>query len=202
MEQVLERVHSLLWGPALLAALISLGLYFGGKTGWVQLHFFRILKLTLFYRPKNDTKEGISSRRAASAALAGTVGTGNIIGVSAALLTGGAGAVFWMWVSALLGMGIKYAEILLAVYFKKQSPNHTGGGPHVLYGARTWLQASAVWFSVAAIGAALTGGCFTQVNAVCSVLGEGNLWLTAIVGAGIALLAGLCIFEESTASAK
>lgn len=194
MEQVLERVHSLLWGPALLAALISLGLYFGGKTGWVQLHFFRILKQTLFYRPKNDTKEGISSRRAASAALAGTVGTGNIIGVSAALLTGGAGAVFWMWVSALLGMGIKYAEILLAVYFKKQSPNHTGGGPMYYMEQGLGCKPLAVWFSVAAIGAALTGGCFTQVNAVCSVLGEGNLWLTAIVGAGIALLAGLCIF--------
>ena len=95
MEQILERIHSLLWGPALLAVLLGLGLYFGAKTGWFQLHLLRILKQTLFYRPKKgESEDGISSRRAASAALAGTVGTGNIIGVSAALITGGAGAVF------------------------------------------------------------------------------------------------------------
>lgn len=191
----MERIHSLLWGPALLAVLLGLGLYFGAKTGWFQLHLLRILKQTLFYRPKKgESEDGISSRRAASAALAGTVGTGNIIGVSAALITGGAGAVFWMWVSALLGMGIKYGEILLAVYFKKRSPEHTGGGPMYYMEQGLHCKPLAVWFSLAAIGAALTGGCFTQVNAVCSVLGEENTWLSLAAGAVIALLAGLCIF--------
>lgn len=194
MEHILERIHSLLWGPALLAVLIGLGLYFGRKTGWFQLHFFRILKQTLFYRsPKNNSKEGISSHRAASAALAGTVGTGNIIGVSAALLTGGAGSVFWMWVSALLGMGIKYAEILLAVHFKKQSPNGQGG-PMYYMEQGLHCKPLAIWFSIAAVGAALTGGCFTQVNAVCSVLGEESPWIPILAGAVIALLAGFCIF--------
>ena len=99
-----------------------------------------------------------------------------------------------MWVSALLGMGIKYAEILLAVYFQKAIPQSYRRRPHVLYGARTWLQASGSVVFGGGHWGGLNGGCFTQVNAVCSVLGEGNLWLTAIVGAGIALLAGLCIF--------
>ena len=191
----MERIHSLLWGPALLAVLIGLGLYFGAKTGWFQLHFIRILKQTLFYRkPGESREEGISSRRAASAALAGTVGTGNIIGVSAALLTGGAGSVFWMWVSALLGMGIKYAEILLAVFYKKKSPRQQGGGPMYYMEQGLHCKPLAVWFSLAAVGAALTGGCFTQVNAVCSVLGEDNMLVCLLAGGVIALLAGLCIF--------
>lgn len=195
MEQILERIHALLWGPALLAALVGLGLYFAAKTGWFQLHLIRILKQTLFYRRQGDAQtEGISSRRAASAALAGTVGTGNIIGVSAALLTGGAGAVFWMWVSALLGMGIKYAEILLAVYYKNTSSHSKNGGPMYYMEQGLHSKPLAVWFSLAAVGAALTGGCFTQVNAVCSVVGEERFGVCLLVGVVIALLAGLCVF--------
>ena len=119
VEKVNGAVNNFAWGPLMLLLLVGTGVFLTIRVKWLQVtHFGRILKNTvgtLFQkRSAADHGANISPFQAVSTALAGTVGTGNIAGVTGAIFTGGAGAVFWMWVAAFFGMVTKYAEIVLA----------------------------------------------------------------------------------------
>ena len=135
IESVNGALNSFAWGPLMLLLLVGTGIYLTIKVKWLQVtHFGRILKNTvgtLF--KKQDSKDhgaNISPFQAVTTALAGTVGTGNISGVTGAIFTGGAGAVFWMWVAAFFGMITKYAEILLAMKYRIKDDNGVyHGGP-------------------------------------------------------------------------
>ena len=135
IESVNGALNSFAWGPLMLLLLVGTGIYLTIKVKWLQVtHFGRILKNTvgtLF--KKQDSKDhgaNISPFQAVTTALAGTVGTGNIAGVTGAIFTGGAGAVFWMWVAAFFGMITKYAEILLAMKYRIKDENGVyHGGP-------------------------------------------------------------------------
>ena len=135
IESVNGALNSFAWGPLMLLLLVGTGIYLTIKVNWLQVtHFGRILKNTvgtLF--KKQDSKDhgaNISPFQAVTTALAGTVGTGNISGVTGAIFTGGAGAVFWMWVAAFFGMITKYAEILLAMKYRIKDENGVyHGGP-------------------------------------------------------------------------
>ena len=135
IESVNGALNSFAWGPLMLLLLVGTGIYLTIKVNWLQVtHFGRILKNTvgtLF--KKQDSKDhgaNISPFQAVTTALAGTVGTGNIAGVTGAIFTGGAGAVFWMWVAAFFGMITKYAEILLAMKYRIKDENGVyHGGP-------------------------------------------------------------------------
>lgn len=135
IESVNGALNSFAWGPLMLLLLVGTGIYLTIKVKWLQVtHFGRILKNTvgtLF--KKQDSKDhgaNISPFQAVTTALAGTVGTGNISGVTGAIFTGGAGAVFWMWVAAFFGMITKYAEILLAMKYRIKDENGVyHGGP-------------------------------------------------------------------------
>ena len=135
VEAVNGAVNSFAWGPLMLLLLVGTGVFLTVKVHWLQVtHFGRILKNTvgtLF--KKQDAKDhgaNISPFEAVSTALAGTVGTGNIAGVTGAIFTGGAGAVFWMWVAAFFGMVTKYAEIVLAMKYRIKDENGVyHGGP-------------------------------------------------------------------------
>ena len=135
IESVNGALNSFAWGPLMLLLLVGTGIYLTIKVNWLQVtHFGRILKNTvgtLF--KKQDSKDhgaNISPFQAVTTALAGTVGTGNISGVTGAIFTGGAGAVFWMWVAAFFGMITKYAEILLAMKYRiKDESGVYHGGP-------------------------------------------------------------------------
>ena len=135
IESVNGALNSFAWGPLMLLLLVGTGIYLTIKVNWLQVtHFGRILKNTvgtLF--KKQDSKDhgaNISPFQAVTTALAGTVGTGNISGVTGAIFTGGAGAVFWMWVAAFFGMITKYAEILLAMKYRIKDDNGVyHGGP-------------------------------------------------------------------------
>ena len=131
----LERaINGFVWGPVMLALLVGTGVYLTFRTGWVQVRWFGyIMKNTVgsLFRKKGAKDHGsnLSPFQAVTTALAGTVGTGNIAGVTGAIFIGGPGAVFWMWVSAFFGMCTKYAEIALALKFRDTGADgvHKGG---------------------------------------------------------------------------
>ena len=105
--------------------LFAVGLYYLFRLRWFYLlHPVRCVRLLFGYRPAG----GISPFRALTVALAGTLGVGNIVGVSAAISAGGFGAIFWMWVSALCAMILKYAEILVAVRHRRTGKQGFFGG--------------------------------------------------------------------------
>ena len=126
-------VNSFAWGPIMLLLLVGTGVFLTIRTGCIQVRKFGyIMKNTvgsLFKKKNKDHGNNLSPFQAVTTALAGTVGTGNIAGVTGALFMGGPGAVFWMWVSAFFGMCTKYAEIALAMKFRSTDEKgvHKGG---------------------------------------------------------------------------
>ena len=154
--------------------LIICGLYLTVKSGFFQ---FRFLPLSvkhalggMFSRKKS--KDGVSPFQAACTALSSTVGTGNIAGVAGAIALGGAGAVFWMWISALAGMAVKSAEIILALKFKDKN----GGGPtyYIKNGLTPSLAPLAALFSLAGIFSAFFSGNITQTGSAIAALNAGK----------------------------
>ena len=137
VAKVNSAVNSFAWGPIMLVLLVGSGIYLTFRTGFLQVRKFGfIMKNTvgsLFTRKKDardKDKKNLTPFQAVTTALAGTVGTGNIAGVTGAIFVGGPGAVFWMWVSAFFGMCTKYAEIALAMKFREKDKNGVyHGGP-------------------------------------------------------------------------
>ena len=159
MEKFLEivtlvngKVNDFVWGPIMLALLVGTGVFLTCRTGWVQVRRFGyIMKNTVgsLFCKKNDRDHGsnLSPFQAVTTALAGTVGTGNIAGVTGAIFIGGPGAVFWMWVSAFFGMCTKYAEIALAMKFRSTDADGVHkGGP--MYYIENGLGKSWKWLAV------------------------------------------------------
>ena len=134
IETVNGAVNSFAWGPIMLLLLVGTGIFLSVRTRFIQVRKFGyIMKNTvgsLFKKGnKKDHGSNLSPFQAVTTALAGTVGTGNIAGVTGAIFMGGPGAVFWMWVSAFFGMCTKYAEIALAMKFRitDETGIHKGG---------------------------------------------------------------------------
>ena len=128
-----EWLSGMVWGWPMLLLLAIAGAYFTARTRFVQLRRFGgMLRLTMgaFSDRKNTAPGEVTPLQAMTTALAATVGTGNIAGVAGAIALGGPGAVFWMWVSAFLGMATKYAEVVLAVHHRQRAADGTFyGGP-------------------------------------------------------------------------
>lgn len=151
-------LNSFAWGPIMLVLLVGTGVFLTVRTRCIQVRRFGyIMKNTigsLFRREKKDHGNNLSPFQAMTTALAGTVGTGNIAGVTGAIFVGGPGAVFWMWVSAFFGMCTKYAEILLSMkYREKDADGVYRGGP--MYYIRNGLGRH--WRWLAAVFAVLGG---------------------------------------------
>ncbi len=195
IHAVLTSISNFLWGIPLMIALIGTGLYLSSILGWVQFrHLFRALRM-IFMPPHDDASPGdISHFQALMTALAATVGTGNIAGVATAVATGGPGAMFWMWITGLVGMATKYSEAVLAIRYRTvQSDGSAAGGPmfYIERGLKSkWLAvAFAVFASVAAFGT----GNMIQSNSVAEAIngafGVPN-WITGLI---IAFFAGAVI---------
>ncbi len=133
IEQINKQVNDFVWGVPAMICIIGVGLWLSCRTGFIQIRKFGIaMKATIgrmFH--KNEAADGaVTPFQAVCTALAATVGTGNIAGVAGAIALGGPGAVFWMWVSALLGMCTKFAEVTLAVHFRERNVHGDWvGGP-------------------------------------------------------------------------
>ena len=130
-----ERIDTVLWGPWTMIFIASVSVYLTARSGLFQIRgFFYILRNTLgrlrFGKRSEAVKGQMTPFQATTTALASTVGTGNIAGVATALSIGGPGAIFWMWLLAILGMMSKTAEITLAVHYRDVEPGgRTHGGP-------------------------------------------------------------------------
>ena len=175
-------INGFVWGPIMLVLLLGTGLYLSFRAGFIQFRFLGYaMKHTIggLFGGTQRTAEGdnISPFQAVATALASTVGTGNIVGVATAIATGGPGAVFWMWVSALLGMMTKFSEVTLAVKYRETgSDGQYRGGPMYYMkngvGAKfpTLGKVLAVIFSIFAALACFGIGNMTQANSMASTL--------------------------------
>ncbi len=133
MINILKSFNDLLWGLPLILAISGTGIYISIKTQAIQFRKLGYaLKNTLgkiFEKNSHHAKGDISPFGALATALAATVGTGNIVGVSLAIILGGPGAIFWMWIAALLGMATKFSEVTLAVAYREKKNGKYVGGP-------------------------------------------------------------------------
>ena len=120
-------INHLVWGPGMILFMIFVGILMTLMTDFVQIrHFVYMLRTTVFgllRKRKKASQKGITPFQAVATAMAATIGTGSIAGLSTAIACGGPGAVFWMWVSAFLGMAVKYSEIVLSVRYRVRSSN-------------------------------------------------------------------------------
>ena len=171
-----SAINGFVWGPVMMVLLIGTGILMTVRMGGVQFRRFgHAMKNTLgkIFTKQQAAEGEMTPFQAVSTALAGTVGTGNIAGITAAVTLGGPGALFWLWVTALIGMATKYSEILLAVKFRER--NAVGdwvGGPMytITKGLGTKWKWLAVLFSIFAALAALgTGNAIQSGNIVSSI---------------------------------
>ncbi|MBE6941248.1 MAG: sodium:alanine symporter family protein [Ruminococcaceae bacterium] len=201
MENILETVNSVVWGVPALLGILGVGLYLSIRTGCIQLRVFpkALSSFLRTFRKKEQNDDGVSPFQALCTALAATVGTGNLAGVAGAIAIGGPGAIFWMWISAILGMVTKFAEATLSVRFRKK--NEAGewvGGPMYMIrnamGRRwQWLAGVYCFFGVVA---AFGVGNATQINtviggvnqAITAFGGTESLWGNLLMGAVLAIL--------------
>lgn len=199
MNAVIDIVTSFsnwLWGVPIISLLVLSGVFLTIKLGFFQFRYpIYIFKQTfgsIFKKPKGEGD--ISPRQALTSALSSTVGAANIIGVPAAIMFGGPGAIFWMWVIAIIGMAIKFSESVLAVHYReKNGAGEFVGGPvyYISKGLRwKWL---ATWFAFALM-IELIPSIMVQGNAVSSAVREtfnGNTLITGII---VAVLVGIIVF--------
>ena len=184
-----------LWNPWLLGLFLATGLLYSIGSGFFQIFEFRLWWHTTagsLIQKQNPKSGGLSSLQALTTALASTMGTGSIAGVAAALTLGGPGAVFWMWISALLGMMTSCGEKLLSVKYQHSgSSDSLLGGP--MYYIRDGLGSPllSVCFCLACIPATLTGGNLIQSSSIASSLDAAFHLPRLPVGLATALLAGL-----------
>ena len=171
-----DALNTFIWGVPAMVCIIGVGLYLAIRTHFVQLRKFGYsMKATLGkIMSREKAQEGsITPFQAVCTALAATVGTGNIAGVAGAIAIGGPGAVFWMWISALLGMGTKFAEVTLAVHFRERNDkgDYVGGPMYYIkngLGSKwMWLAYLYAFFGVCAV---FGTGNATQVNTITAAI--------------------------------
>lgn len=159
------------WGPPMLILLVGTGVYLTIILKGLQFralaHAFRLV-----FDKDEKAKGDISHFAALTTALAATVGIGNIVGVATAITLGGPGAVFWMWITGLVGMATKYAEALLAVRYREQGDNGMRGGPMYYISKGAGLPWLGIMFAIFTAGAAFGIGNMTQAHSAAAVLDE------------------------------
>ena len=189
IEKVLNAIDTFVWGPPLLILLVGTGIYFTWKLKLLQVGKLGLAFKYVFAKDEDkdaEAKGDVTSFGALCTALSSTIGTGNIVGVATAVVAGGPGAIFWMWVAAFFGMATKYAEGVLAIKYRTVDENgEMAGGPmyYIEKGLNNkWL---AKMFAVFGVGVALLGiGTFGQVNSITKAVELSfniPIWVTAIV---------------------
>ena len=218
-SEFVDKLNGIAWGPWMLILLVGTGVYISFRVGFIQFgKFGYVMKNTIgkVFSKQTAGDGEITPFQAVTTALAATVGTGNIAGVTGAIAIGGPGAVFWMWISALFGMVTKYAEVVLAIrYRERYEKGDWVGGPmyYIKNGLGkkwTWL---AVMFSLLGALAAFGIGNMTQVNTIAGSINNaidafgGNTaahgfvlfgqmvpYSSIVIGAILAVIVGLVLF--------
>lgn len=194
-HEFLSWLGGIIWGPPLLILLVGTGIYLTFRLGILQLRLLPYSLKLVFSKNQDKKSEGdISHFQALMTAMAATVGVGNIVGVATAVVMGGPGAIFWMWLAGFFGMATKYGEAILAVKYRvKDHRGQMSGGPmyYLEHGLKQkWL---GVLFAIFGAFAAFGIGNGTQAKAVADAMNNTfsvPFWLTGIV---LVLFAGLVI---------
>lgn len=209
VEQINNFISGIVWGPPMLALIICTGIYMTVRTKFFQvvrakmvtnatfLSIFKNRKVT-----KTKDKKAISQFQALCTALAATIGTGNIAGVATAIAVGGAGAVFWMWISAFFGMMTNFSENVLGIYYRKKNVNGEWVGGAMYYlenglkekkSVRHLAKPLAIIFAIFCVLASFGIGNMTQVNSIADALYTNLNVPVLVTGIVLAILAGLVI---------
>jgi alanine or glycine:cation symporter, AGCS family len=199
INDLLNTISGFVWGPPMLIFLVGTGLYLSIRLKGLQFsQLFPSLYLALVKRKEEGAAGDISHFQALMTALAATVGTGNIAGVATAIAAGGPGALFWMWVTGLVGMATKYGEALLAVKYRvTDDRGEMAGGPmyYLEHGLKLkWL---GVLFAVFTVIASFGIGNMVQAHSVADALLEtfhiSPIWTGAIIAiaTGLVILGGI-----------
>lgn len=176
IESVNNVVNNFIWGVPAIICIIGVGLLLSIRTGFLQIRKFPYaMKVTLgrMLKKREASDGALTPFQAVCTALAATVGTGNVAGVAGAIAIGGPGAVFWMWISAILGMCTKFSEVTLAVHFRET--NEKGelvGGPmyYIKNGLKKHWHWLAYLFSVFGVLTVFGTGNATQVNTITTAI--------------------------------
>ena len=183
IENLVSTLSGIIWGPPMLLLLVGTGVYLTiilkGMQFWALPH-----ALKLIFDKDEDGKGDITHFAALMTALAATVGIGNIVGVATAITLGGPGAVFWMWVTGIVGMATKYSEAILAVKYRQVGENGMKGGPMYYLRDGAKMPKLGMAFAIFTAGAAFGIGNMTQSNAVAAILNSEMAiphWVTGIV---------------------
>lgn len=210
IESVNSAVNDFIWGVPAMICIIGVGLYLSIRTRFLQIRKFPYaIKTTLgrIFRKKDASDGAITPFQAVCTALAATVGTGNIAGVAGAIAIGGPGAVFWMWVSAILGMCTKFSEVTLAVHFRETNENgELVGGPmyYIKNGlSKNWHFLAYLFAAFGALTVFGTGNA-TQVNTITTainsallnynIIGQDSIGtVNLVIGVVIAILVALIL---------
>lgn len=203
MSKILSNINGLVWGAPALVLILGVGLYLSARLRFAQLALlpkaFRSFCAMLL---KREQGKGVSPFQALCTALAATVGTGNLVGVAGALCLGGPGAIFWMWISGLLGMATKFAEVVLSIRYRQPSSGGWIGGPmYVMTNGlgprfRGMAKLYCLFGVIAAFGvgnAAQINAAVTGLNGMLRIFGigqtrRGNLLIGLALGELIAVL--------------
>ena len=176
IEAVNSVVNNFIWGVPAMICIIGVGLYLSIRTRFLQIRKFPYaMKVTLgrMMKKKEASDGALTPFQAVCTALAATVGTGNVAGVAGAIAIGGPGAVFWMWISALLGMCTKFAEVTLAVHFREtNAKGDLVGGPmyYIKNGLDKKWHFLAYLFAAFGVLAVFGTGNATQVNTITTAI--------------------------------
>lgn len=176
IEAVNSVVNNFIWGVPAMICIIGVGLYLSIRTRFLQIRKFPYaMKVTLgrMMKKKEASDGALTPFQAVCTALAATVGTGNVAGVAGAIAIGGPGAVFWMWISALLGMCTKFAEVTLAVHFREtNAQGDLVGGPmyYIKNGLDKKWHFLAYLFAAFGVLAVFGTGNATQVNTITTAI--------------------------------
>ncbi|TXC89255.1 sodium:alanine symporter family protein [Metabacillus litoralis] len=199
MNQILEVVNSVsswLWGLPLISLLAVTGIYLTVRLGFFQfrypIYMFKQTFGSVFKKPKGEGT--VTPLQALTSALSATVGAANIVGVPAAIMFGGPGAIFWMWIIALIGMSIKFSESVLAVRFREKKENgEYVGGPMYYMTKGLKMKWLGVWFAFALM-IELIPSIMVQGNAVSAAVNETFQLSPLLTGIVIALIVSLIVF--------
>ncbi len=210
-SEIINQIDNFVWGGWLIVLILAVGIILTVRSKGIQ---FRKLGMAFKFAFKSESSgEGdVSSFGALCTALSATIGTGNIVGVATAICVGGAGALFWMWVAALLGTATKYAECLLATKYRTVAEDgHVLGGPfyYIEKGMGEKWKWLAKLFAALGVGAGLLGiGTITQINGitsavetfvdpdkmhVVSLFGNSYSWAVVVSGVVVTVCAALVI---------
>lgn len=199
MEQWNERLHDFIWGPYMIGAFLLTGIYFSIGTKFFQFRgFFTWMKYT-FGTMKGEVEEekdgkSITQFQSLCTALAGTLGTGNIAGVATAITAGGAGAIFWMWISSIFGMMTNFAEKTLGILYRyKGEDGEWVGGPMVYMERGLHAKGLAISFAFLCILASFGMGNMTQAHSVSEAIQVSFGGNELVIGIILSILLALVI---------